>query len=102
MSDHTISRKHILDLLQAHRDELHERFGISRLALFGSVARDEATPQSDVDLLVEYDRPAGFLHLSRTKRFLESILALEHVDVVTFNGMRPSIQEKVMMEAIHV
>ena len=48
----------VLRLLAEHRDEL-ERLGVASLTLFGSVARDEAGPRSDVDLLVELERPMG-------------------------------------------
>ena len=48
-------RDEVLSIIAAHRDELR-RMGVLSLSIFGSVARDEAGPQSDVDLLVELDR----------------------------------------------
>jgi uncharacterized protein len=50
-------------------------FGVKSLTLFGSMVRDEATPESVIDLLVEFDsRPVGLFHLSRTQHYLEIIL----------------------------
>jgi len=50
----------IRQTLRQHIPELRERFGVRRLAIFGSYARGEATPRSDVDILVEFDRPIGW------------------------------------------
>ena len=52
-------RDPVIRRLQAHKSELVAAYGVRRLALFGSLARDEATNQSDVDLLVEFDRAVG-------------------------------------------
>ena len=95
-----MNREIILETLRRHREELRERFGVERLALFGSTARGEATDRSDVDLLVSFNRPAGFFHLSRTRRFIEEILGITNVDLVTFDGMKASIRERVLPEAI--
>ena len=48
-----MQRDHVLKILAVHRDELRQQFGVKSLALFGSVARGEATETSDVDLLIE-------------------------------------------------
>ncbi len=53
-----MKRKETLKLLQAHKAELTKQFGVVRLALFGSTARDTAGPNSDIDILVEFDGPA--------------------------------------------
>ena len=61
------TKSRILDGLRRHRQDLAARFFVKSLALFGSVARDEAGAGSDVDLLVEFDRPVGLLHLIGTE-----------------------------------
>ena len=53
-------RSEALTILQAYKSELARRFGVRDLTLFGSVARDEASPGSDVDLLVSFGGPASF------------------------------------------
>lgn len=57
-----MERELVLQILQQNRAEI-KTFGVIRLALFGSVARGEARPDSDVDLLVEFDRPVGLFGL---------------------------------------
>jgi len=81
--ENTTNRNQVLKILAEHRERLATEFGVKSLALFGSVVRDEATPVSDVDLLVEFDgRPVGLFHLSRTQHYLESILGVSKVDLV--------------------
>src|SRR4051812_31478965 len=78
----------VLRTLREHQRDLAERFAVRSLALFGSVVRGEAAPGSDVDLLVEFARPIGLLHLSRTALFLEE--ALGHpVDLVLRRALLP-------------
>ncbi len=57
-----MKRSEVLETLAAHRDELRARFAVKSLALFGSVARDEATDTSDVDLLVEFGSGVPWTH----------------------------------------
>lgn len=67
--------------------------------LFGSVARDEARTDSDVDLLVEFDRPVGLFTFIRLKRYLEEILETP-VDLGTPDSLKPYLQESVFREAV--
>ncbi len=97
-----MNRDQILTLIAKHRQTLARDFGVKSLALFGSVVRDEATPASDVDLLVEFDgRPMGLFHLSRTQHYLESILGVARVDLVLRDGIKPALKERILREAIH-
>ncbi len=97
-----MNRDQILTLIAKHRETLAGDFGVKSLALFGSVVRDEATPASDVDLLVEFDgRPVGLFHLSRTQHYLESILGAARVDLVLRDGIKPALKERILREAIH-
>jgi uncharacterized protein len=97
-----MNRNQVLKTIAEHRERLAGEFGVKSLALFGSVVRDEATPESDVDLLVEFDgRPVGLFHLSRTQHYLESILGVSRVDLVLRDGIKPALRERILREAIH-
>ncbi len=80
---------------------LLEKLGIKSLALFGSVARGEAGPQSDVDLLVEFSRPVGLFEFIHVQQALEALLGCP-VDLVTPDALRESLRATVMAEAIDV
>ncbi|RMG51411.1 MAG: nucleotidyltransferase [Acidobacteria bacterium] len=73
-------------ILSQHKDELHARFGVRRIGIFGSYARAENTPVSDVDILVELERPIGW-EIVDLHRYLEERLALK-VDLVTAGAVR--------------
>lgn len=88
----------LLDILQQHQKDLQE-FGVQSLALFGSVVRDEARADSDVDILVEFARPVGLLAFLKLKRYLEGILG-KTVDLVTSKALRPQWRERIIREAI--
>lgn len=62
-----------LRILAANREQFG-RFSVKSIAIFGSVARDEALPGSDIDLLVEFSEPVGLFDFIRLKNHLEELL----------------------------
>jgi predicted nucleotidyltransferase len=93
-------RDEALRLLTEHRAEL-EGMGVTSLALFGSVARDEAGPDSDVDILVEIRRPMGLFGFAAIHLRLEEIFG-RRVDLVTEESMRPRYYERIVGDLVHV
>lgn len=87
-------------ILRAHAAELVQR-GVLSLLLFGSVARDEARPDSDVDLLVELDRPSSFDRFMELKLYLEDLLQ-RRVDLVSARALRAALRPVVEREAVRV
>ena len=94
-------RDEALAILAAHRDELRETYGVKSLALFGSVARDEAGPESDVDLLVEFDRPTGLFGLAALQIFLEQVLGTG-VDIGRSEALREYVRGSVEQDLVYV
>jgi predicted nucleotidyltransferase len=90
----------VLAILRANFPEL-QAMGIRRLALFGSVARGEAHPDSDVDLLVEFEPPLGFDQYMDAKFRLEALLG-RPVDLVTTKGLKPELRPTIEREGIRV
>ncbi len=95
-----MQRDQILATLKQHQTVL-KKLGVRSLALFGSVARDEATPASDVDILVEFEPPVTFDGYMDVKFYLEDQLGIQ-VDLVTRKSLKPQILASVEQEAIHV
>jgi predicted nucleotidyltransferase len=96
-------RAEAIQILRDHRDELEENFGVRTLALFGSVAREEAAATSDVDLLVEFDnRPIGLFHLAALHERLRELLHSDRVDVVLRDAVYPALKANILREAIDV
>ncbi len=96
-----LTRDAILQILREHQPALTERYGVQSLAIFGSVARDEATEASDVDLLVEFSRPVGLFDLFALQDELEAILG-RPVDVGTQASLKPRVRERVLEEVVYV
>jgi predicted nucleotidyltransferase len=88
-------------MIAAHRDETVDRFGVRSLSLFGSVARDEARPDSDVDLLVDFDGPTTFDGHMGLLVYLEDLLGC-HVDVVTAKGLKPRLRPLIDQNLVRV
>ncbi len=93
-----MKRDGVLRILAANREKL-DRFSVKSIAIFGSVARDEALPGSDIDLLVEFSEPVGLFDFIRLKNHLEELLQTP-VDLVTPDALKERIREKILREAI--
>ena len=95
-----MTRDDILRLLAAHRDELRRR-GVTSLHLFGSVARGEARPGSDVDLMVEFDPAAGadLFDLMDLEAWLSDLLG-RRVDLVPRTDLKPRVRDGALRDAV--
>lgn len=96
-----MNKEEALALLRTHKAILVQRFGVVDMALFGSTARDEATPNSDVDILVHFDGPANWQRYFGVQFYLEDLTGLP-VDLVTDKALRPELRPYVEREAIYV
>jgi predicted nucleotidyltransferase len=93
-----MTREDVLAEIRKNRDTL-KKYRVKSLALFGSLARDEAREDSDVDLLVEFSESVGLFEFVRLKRFLEELLG-QPVDLATPNSLKQQLREQILREAI--
>jgi uncharacterized protein len=91
-------RDEALRLLAEHRDEL-TGMGVGSRSLFGSVARDEAREDSDVDILIEVGRPLDLFDLGHIQVRLEEILG-QRINLVMPDALRPRLRAIVLRDAI--
>ena len=96
-----MNRDEALKLLRAHKATLAQRFGVTELALFGSFARDQATDESDVDILVRFDVPPNWQRYFGAQGYLEDLLG-RPVDLATNQDLRVEIRPYVEREVIDV
>ncbi len=96
-----MSRDEALAILRAHADELRSTFGVASLSLFGSVARDEARPGSDIDVLVEFSGPPTFDGYFELLEFLEGLFRTR-VDLITVGGLKPRARSYIERDLIRV
>lgn len=96
-----MNKQHVIQTLTNSKAELAQRYGVSRLALFGSTARDVATAGSDVDVLVGFDGVADSKRYFGVQFYLEDLLGCS-VDLVTEKALRPELRPFIESEAIDV
>ena len=94
-------RDDVLTILEEHLDECQERFNVKSLRLFGSVARNEASNESDVDLLVDFHESPTFRNYMDLRFFLEDLLGAK-VDLITETGLKERVRPYVEKDAIRV
>lgn len=94
-----MNRTRALQLLTQHKAQLAERFGVTRLALFGSTARDAAREDGDVDVLVAFDRAATSKRYFGVQFYLEELLDCP-VDLVTEKALRPELRPYIERELV--
>ena len=96
-----INRDHALDVLRSFKGELEERYGVTSLGIFGSVARGQTTDTSDVDVVIQLRTPNLFT-LVHVKETLENALH-EHVDIVHYReSMNGFLKSRIDRDAIYV
>ncbi|PAX59453.1 nucleotidyltransferase family protein [Brunnivagina elsteri] len=93
-----MKKDEVLAIITAHRENLRE-MGVKSLELFGSVARDEAHTNSDVDFLVEFNRSVGLFEFIEVRLYLEDLLGCR-VDMGTLDALRENMREPVLEDVI--
>jgi len=91
-----------LERVRSQRDAIlaiARRYGVRRVRLFGSVVRGEDRPDSDVDVLVQFEDGRSLLDLAGFGLDLEDLLGRK-VDVVSEGGLSPYIEKRVLREAV--
>ncbi|WP_089688052.1 nucleotidyltransferase family protein [Billgrantia gudaonensis] len=96
-----MNRARTLQLLKDHMPALAREYGVTSLALFGSLSRDEAREDSDIDILVSFDGPATSARYFGVQFYLEDLLG-HTVDLVTDKALRPELRPHVEREALRV
>ena len=96
-----MNRQQVIEILHEALPGIRGRFGVQDLAIFGSTARDEAGPDSDVDVLVTFDGPTRFRAFMGLQFELETLLGVR-VDLVTPKAMRSALRPHIERDLIHV
>lgn len=95
------SQQDILISIKKIKDEVMRTYPVKNIGVFGSVARNEQTEASDIDLLVEFSQPVGFVTFIRLESFLSKRLG-RPVDLVTSDSLKPVIRQDILSEVIYV
>jgi predicted nucleotidyltransferase len=91
----------IRKILEHHKDELKAKYEVRQIGIFGSVVRKEQTETSDIDILVEFEKPIGLLEFVRVKNYLSDLLNM-NVDLVMKRALKPRIGQHILSEVVYV
>jgi predicted nucleotidyltransferase len=90
-----LTTENVLERLDTHKNKL-KSYGVKRIGLFGSLTRGEQTPESDLDILVEFERDQKtFDNYMDLKIFLEELFAC-NVDLVVKEALKPALKESIL------
>lgn len=91
----------IEETLRQHKPLLTEKFKVAEIGIFGSYIRGEESKGSDVDILVEFKKPVGFLEFMDLEDYLENLIGRK-VDIVSKKALKPRIGEQILKEVVYV
>jgi predicted nucleotidyltransferase len=92
---------HIIRIIAESKEQLRSEFGVIGIGIFGSVVRGEHGAGSDVDILVEFERPIGFVRFLRLEKRLTELVGMP-VDLVTQKALKPHIGKRILEEVRYV
>ncbi|WP_207503568.1 nucleotidyltransferase family protein [Telluribacter humicola] len=96
------TKDYILETIKLHKPEL-ERLGVKQVGLFGSYVRNEQSPSSDIDLLLDFEPgQEKFDNYMQVCDLFEELFQYQKVDVVTKNGLSPYIGPRILKEVVYV
>lgn len=88
-------------ILKSHKEELGSKYGVKEIGIFGSYVKEEQKETSDVDILVEFEKPLGLLEFVALKNYLSDLLGV-NVDLVMRKALKPAIGQRVLSEVVYV
>jgi predicted nucleotidyltransferase len=95
------SLEEVRTIIERNKIELVQRFFVHKLAVFGSYGRGEQHGESDVDILVEFSKPVGFVAFMRLEAHLSDLIGIK-VDLVTRKALKPNIGKSILQELVSV
>lgn len=96
-----MTREEILRTLREHKRDLQRKYPLKSIALFGSYARGDENPESDIDVMVEFSEPVGFEFIDLLEE-LEEIFQAKKVDLISRKGIKPHYRPYIEEDAIYV
>lgn len=91
----------IKKILKMQKPALKEKYYVRKIGLFGSYVRGEQKKKSDVDILVEFEKPISLLKLVNLENFLADVMGLK-VDVVPKEDIRHELKERILKEVVYI
>ncbi len=88
-------------ILRKHEKELREKYGVKKIGIFGSYSRGEASEGSDLDILVEFEKPIGLFKFLELEEYLSDLVGVK-VDLVSKKALKPHIGKRILEEVVMI
>lgn len=95
------NKEKIIKKISSESAFIRKKYHVKSIGVFGSVARGEDTTNSDVDILVEFEKPIGFFDFMRLENYLSEVLK-KKVDLVTKRAVKPAVKKEILKETVYV
>ena len=93
------SVEYFMEVLRQHLPELREKYSVSYIGIFGSYIRGEQTKDSDLDILVQFEKTPGLLKYIELENYLSDLLGVK-VDLVMKSALKPNIGKRILNEVV--
>ena len=87
----------IKQIISAHKQQLAYDYHVSKIGIFGSYATGLSSENSDIDILVEFEKPVGFVKFIRLENYLSDLIGVK-VDLVTKKALKPHMGQHILRE----
>ena len=101
LEDVSMTRDDIITFLTHHKSEIEQRYGVTKIGLAGSYARNEATLESDIDIIVEIKSPNKFRSFFYLLYFLQDALG-KQIDLVTESSLKPLVKKTILKDIVYI
>jgi len=91
----------IKELIEQNKETLRLQYGVKKIGIFGSFAKGNQKIGSDLDILIEFEKPVGFVRFMRLESKLSELSGMK-VELVTKNALKPHIGQNILQEVIYV
>jgi predicted nucleotidyltransferase len=91
----------IKEIVAQHKEELKQDYFIGEIGVFGSYSRGQQRKSSDIDILVEFEKPVGLFKFLKLETYLSNLLGTK-VDLVTKPALKPRIGERILQEVVYL
>ena len=95
------SLEELKNTLAEHKEELRQRYHVKEIGIFGSYVRGEQRPESDTDILVDFEAPIDFFAFIELEDYLGELLGVK-VDLVSRSALKPNIGKHILQEVVVV
>lgn len=94
------NKTQVIEKISSQKPFLEDKFFVKEIGVFGSIARNEQNPQSDIDILVDFKKPIGIFDFIRLEDYLSKLLNSK-VDLVTKTGLKSIIKDEILSQTVY-